>query len=427
MRKAWTTVICTAALAALFVPQVSAAVKPGLPCTKLNQVFEVASIKYKCIKVHKKLVWNAGLRVPTLPSPKSTQTSLPSSTPAVAATPTPSPTPKSGVSKQGEPCTRYSADVIGYDLHTKLVDLMCNQFDDRYYPRPDGFQVDSSTGEYITDPPIGKFIVPDFSWTDALKQISDYYNLAKPFSLNVNTTISTRAFNVRAGGLERSAQFWSAIYRPEVIDLVLFTQDDKDWLFQNIYPDSAKATSGFMAQPYGDNFCPSAASLGKTGRPLLTRCVGGRWSAQDRYPGVLEAHEYTHMFQQQFNATQTGWLTEGSATFFGWMLGVESSEVSNARALSLANCRGTPKDATLLRNLQNPATDQTQLGLQYCLGGLATEYLIAKYGVEKFINFTVNFSSNDNFASDFSKTYGLPVEKFYSDLQPYLEYYTWFW
>lgn len=427
MRKAVFAVMCTAVLSALFVPQVSAAVKPGLSCTKLNQVFEVGSIKYKCIKIHKKLVWSASLRVSTMPLAIPTQTSIPSPTPTVTVTPTPSPTPKSGVSKQGESCTRYSADVIGYDINAKLVDLMCNQFDDRYYPRPDGFQVNPSTGEYITDPPIGKFKAPDFSWTDALNQISNYNNLAKPFLLNVNTTISPKAFNVRAGGLERSAQFWSTIYRPEAIDLVLFTQDDKDWLYQNIYPDSPKTTSGFMAQPFGDNFCPSTTSLGRTGRALLARCVGGRWSAQDRYPGVLEAHEYTHMFQQQFNASQTGWLTEGSATFFGWMLGVESSEVSNARALSLANCRGTPKEAALLRNLQTPALDQNQLGLQYCLGSLATEYLIAKYGVEKFINFTVNFSSNDNFDSDFSKTYGLTVDKFYSDLQPYLDYYTWFW
>ena len=80
------------------------------------------------------------------------QISTPTRNPIISSpmpTPNPSTTIKDGVPKQGQVCTANSADVIGYDLNGKFTDLMCNQFDNRYFPRPaylNPFTVDPTTG-----------------------------------------------------------------------------------------------------------------------------------------------------------------------------------------------------------------------------------------------------------------------------------------
>jgi M6 family metalloprotease-like protein len=53
---------------------------------------------------------------------------------------------------QGQACIRNSGDVVGYNEAKVLVVLMCNQFDDRYFPRPGGRAVDQETGEIA--PPV---------------------------------------------------------------------------------------------------------------------------------------------------------------------------------------------------------------------------------------------------------------------------------
>lgn len=103
------------------------------------------------MKSGKKLIWNAGIVV-VKPDP------LPVTTPSPLTSQSPSARQakplNSKYSKQGESCPRNSKDVIGYDSNGKLVDLMCNQWDDRYFPRPanlNPFQVDQNTGERIRD------------------------------------------------------------------------------------------------------------------------------------------------------------------------------------------------------------------------------------------------------------------------------------
>ena len=54
--------------------------------------------------------------------------------------------------KQGDLCLRNSGDIIGYNPNMELVLLMCNQFDDRYFPRPGGAAVDQKTGKVLLSP-----------------------------------------------------------------------------------------------------------------------------------------------------------------------------------------------------------------------------------------------------------------------------------
>ena len=145
---------------ALLVPMnATAAIKAGAVCKKAGVTSTYMGKKYTCIKSGKKLVWNKGVTIPT-PKPSSNPSTVPTAIGdpegAVGSTPTPTPTPTRTVDPtkpfQGQACIRNSGDVIGYNEAKILVVLMCNQFDDRYFPRPGGRAVDQDTG--IVLPPV---------------------------------------------------------------------------------------------------------------------------------------------------------------------------------------------------------------------------------------------------------------------------------
>ena len=135
-----------------------AAVKSGSACTKLGANSIVSGKKYTCIKSGKKLVWDKGVLIkkPTVvvqEIPKVEPIPTPSSTPTPTPSPTPTRDPKYPV--QGQSCLKDSGDVVGYNNEGIFVDLMCNNFDNRYFPRPDNlnpFKVDPKTGLRIKGP-----------------------------------------------------------------------------------------------------------------------------------------------------------------------------------------------------------------------------------------------------------------------------------
>ena len=112
-----------------------AAVKAGASCKKADQITTIAGKKFTCVKSGKKLVWNKGVAVVT-------------TNPVAPATPVIDPTKP----KHGQSCPKNSQDVIGYDYAYKLVVLMCNQFDNRYFARPGAEEVDQTTGRFKKGP-----------------------------------------------------------------------------------------------------------------------------------------------------------------------------------------------------------------------------------------------------------------------------------
>ena len=114
------------------LPAISA-VKAGSTCKKVGQIATANGKQYTCIKSGKKKIWNKGKVVKT-PTPTPTPTPT-----------TPSKTLDPRYKKQGDTCIRKSADVIGYDDAGKFVTLMCNEWDDRYFPRPGAAPLDQNT------------------------------------------------------------------------------------------------------------------------------------------------------------------------------------------------------------------------------------------------------------------------------------------
>jgi M6 family metalloprotease-like protein len=147
-----TAVIGSLLVAGFTAPAQAAAPKAGAACAKagITQVVKAGtkSTKFTCVKSGKKLVWNKGVVTIAKPAPAP----QPSTEPTVAPTPTPTPTPTampfdSTKPKQGDPCPRNSGDVIGYNNAKVLVWMMCNNWDDRYFPREGAAEIDQLTGK----------------------------------------------------------------------------------------------------------------------------------------------------------------------------------------------------------------------------------------------------------------------------------------
>jgi M6 family metalloprotease-like protein len=121
-----------------------AAIKAGANCKKAGETSTFAGKKYTCVKSGKKVIWNKGIRVLTPTTPAATK-------PVESVTPTPSKPPIDPTKpKQGQSCPTKSPDVVGYDAQQKLVTLMCNEFDNRYFPRPARAEVEKGPMQEAT-------------------------------------------------------------------------------------------------------------------------------------------------------------------------------------------------------------------------------------------------------------------------------------
>ena len=131
----------------------TAAIKAGASCKKAGQTSTYAGKKYTCVKSGKKLIWNKGVAV-AKPAPIPTPTPTVEPTPIATPTPTPTPTKVIDPTKpvEGQACLRNSSDVIGYNASMTLVVLMCNNWDDKYFPRQGADPVDQTTGKMVKGP-----------------------------------------------------------------------------------------------------------------------------------------------------------------------------------------------------------------------------------------------------------------------------------
>ena len=115
-------------------PAQAAAPKAGAACSKagIAQVVKVGTktTKFTCVKSGNKLAWNKGVSSTAKPAPQPTSMPFDPSRP-----------------KQGIACPRNSGDVIGYNNARVLVWLMCNNWDDKYFPRAGAPEIDQLTGK----------------------------------------------------------------------------------------------------------------------------------------------------------------------------------------------------------------------------------------------------------------------------------------
>ena len=150
------------------------------------------------------------------------------------------------------------------------------------------------------------------------------------------------------------------------------------------------------------------------GGPCMN-CAGEGWAVSDFGLGAVTPHEIFHVWQKAAYKRKGNnnpdpnnilnppvWFDEGSADFFGY-------QMSRIRTRSYESV-GTNRE---IQSLKKYSTRDLDPGLPYLLGRIASEYIVASVGMEKFLQIFFNVGDGLDFPTAFERAVGIPLETFY--------------
>jgi hypothetical protein len=393
----------------------SSSLKAGSSCKKLWEKITVNGYVFTCVKSGKKAVWEPGKKS----NSSKSQILVPKPVPSQPMTPT-AIAPRS-VPIQGMDCPPNSDDVIGYDLNQNFVDLMCNQFDNKYFPRPanqNPISVDPKTGLKIpsqadstympfleasftqllslpdvASPPSAEFIVdPDFSPSLALK------------IENAATTVLSKFGNLVPSNLK--------------IIQVLSTSSD---FTKKAFTTNATLKLATPPPANGSYTFPLFESNGLQG---IGTVYGPPWTNPDLTQIEVGAHETFHAIQYAASSGKGPgflpmWFVEGQAT---QMANIFTSQKENYTTIfNNIDAFPYPPGSNDLVAFETYA-GMDCCGNAYSRGMAASNYLTSKYGWEKILSFDKASLVYSDWKSAFQTIFGIPAEVFYKEIGPYLSW-----
>ena len=208
-------------------------------------------------------------------------------------------------------------------------------------------------------------------------------------------------------------------------DFVYFTRQEASWA-QAKWDELVAGTNLASVQVYSESFpypCRSAEySYQKNGKTkyITYSCQDGNELSNVSFG----AHGAIHWFQGNFQFhTMPNWLVEGSATFYGEVIGWLPNK-TNAKMIKwngdyvLHNALLAGQES--IRNkikgveVQNPASS----GDGYTLGRMLYTALIGLHGEDKALELVKSFGTSSDFEANFMKVYGFSKEVFYDEAIP---------
>lgn len=357
----------------------AASAKPGAACPKAGVTSVVAGTKFTCVKSGKKLVWNKGVKYVSKPTPK--------------------PTPTAPIITLDALNKDWTLKVALANVQNKLKSL------------PET----TISPEMIYSP----------NTADAEKKIETEL-------------------------LVSSMKLFQEYFAPTKYQVVMFTNLDGAWadnaLVQYGGSFPFKVSEEIAKWSSNNNLCNFAfATRTSSGTPIYYECTDTRrvrnWTNYQNPP-----HEYFHLVQQNLAPVQIpAWLHEGSAAFFGEAIGYAGLKdpVSAKRDMNINTSHDFDPDnkgfdpnrfktwtrtadvaeVTRIYKRLDQGPVSNQFGSQhayYSLGSIATEVLVAVYGVDGFMKIWPALATGQSFESAFQATFGVTPEAFYAKLTPYL-------
>lgn len=144
-------------------------------------------------------------------------------------------------------------------------------------------------------------------------------------------------------------------------------------------------------------------------------CAGLGWASSPRGLSSITPHEIFHVWQKAaFKSVNDNnpdpsnplntpiWFSEGGAEFFGQL--IHSADPRAYYPSGVGNQPYKLKDYTT-RNLDP--------GLPYFLGRVASEYIVASKGFDKFLDIHWRVGDGQDFPTAFNNTLGISLENFY--------------
>jgi hypothetical protein len=243
-------------------------------------------------------------------------------------------------------------------------------------------------------------------------------------------------------------KMFQGYFKPAKFQVVMFTNLDGAWADEALskYGGSfpGKVSDEITKQSTGGRFCNFAfATENRVTRvPVYYTCTDTRvmrgWPNYQTPP-----HEYFHLVHAAVAPVRTPvWLFEGSASFFGEMLGYSDSNTVQRKLQQGFNTgRGfdpdsqgfdhmrinnwlksaTPAEVTrIFKILETDPADGRERYAHYSIGSWATEALVATFGVDGYMQLWKNLGAGMSFEVAFKEAFKLTPTEFYVKLTPYL-------
>lgn len=353
-----------------------ASVKPGATCKKLGQVSSTANFKFTCVKSGKKFVWNKGQAIKK-PAPVPS----PSDSPIATAEPQASQGP--AAFKPWD--TEASAEAVNIAAQANFR-LWASQ------------QTKQNASH--------KLIVQD-------------------------STPSSRASNFSKVD-QLGSQLFTQFFRGNSATVI---GSDEKWVVEQLNRNGGNYSEcSFNAGNNGLYYClereRTQGYVVKSDQNFSGSNPGSDGSA-------LLAHEYFHLVQYQLANLEKkqdimhgekesanlfpAWLVEGSANFVGFSLAalaLGSTYLEGRKAMF----NYAPPEPSINKNsledyeIRNGPGNNSPT-YPYIAGQLASEFIVASVGFQKFLNIWANFRETNDFEKSFGKATGLTKSDFYSKFE----------
>lgn len=267
--------------------------------------------------------------------------------------------------------------------------------------------------------------------------------------LITSPTVSSAEIKLEKKLLTNAMKLFQEYFAPSKFQVVMFTNKDGAWAenalqtYGGTFP--TKLSSEIAKQSKGQNRCSFAFATQNftTKVPVYYTCSDTRglrnWSGYQTPP-----HEYFHLVHAAVAPERTPvWLFEGSASFFGEMLGYADSNTLTKKLQQSFNTahefdpdnKGfdpnrfkkwlkTAKPAEvskIFKTLETEPERSRESYAHYALGSWATEALVASFGVDGYMKLWKNLGTRMNFADAFKDAFGITPDEFYVKLTPYLK------
>lgn len=280
--------------------------------------------------------------------------------------------------------------------------------------------------------------VPALAYQKVIKELEGRSRSTFKPTIIASPLVKSERIQKEIDGIQRAVDLFSPYFIPDKFQIVYLTGSDLDWI-----KSKSDELGLALISPDGDNWeayikrtnpCAMAMAGKANGVPTFVQCLDNPYSSAFKATGP---HEYTHLFQKLSRELQNVWYIEGSASYFGWTLGFypydpKSRERSEwVRALFYQLKQGSieaeqdfksrdlsrfKKQMTSISNVRNSPQIAS---IAYWIGGLATEVLIAVYGMDTFFKFAEDMHIGKDLNSSMQERFGLTADMFYEKLAPY--------
>lgn len=274
------------------------------------------------------------------------------------------------------------------------------------------------------------------------------YDITYETSPNITATTIAREKKL----IQAAADYWASEYTPSEVNVVYMTKDDAAWAEGVIAAHSGwnAHIPGGITKWVNDYSCGFALAFTVDNKQVFIQCMrnGADIWDSDKQTGP---HEYTHWIQYKQNSDLglygVPWLIEGQANFFGVALGIAPNDpdlrfvnmniVNHATQYDIYNgfAWGSLKLLDILQSgdsvdIQAMLRRQGTVFDSYAIGHLVSEFLVAKYGANRYVQYMKTLVHDHPFytseqiaknAIDFYAVYGFEFADLGKFMAPYLE------